>query len=151
MKYKFTLALICMLGFNCSEAQQEEGEIVYPIRTIKGTGESCPSELSDLLETTRTNISALLKNIVNSAAPCDDRTLGRLERCPAASCRDLYLRGTTSSGRYWVQNSVGSSIRCSVTCPSHVAVVVQVDGHSLLTGTPARAVQMGGSITRLLL
>ena len=90
--------------------------LTYRAKSVEGSEEEVcgPERLRQRLQTkTRDGIVDLLRDNLQNLAPCEDKMLGQIEHCPAASCQQMDDQSPVlrPSGYYWIRSSNGSSIQ----------------------------------------
>lgn len=115
------LALLCLSSCSAQVPTASQGDnstvpLTYRAKSVEGNEqEVCgPEALRQRLQTkTRDDVTNLLRDNLRSLAPCEDKMLGQIEHCPAASCQEMDNQSPVllPSGYYWVRSSNGSAIQ----------------------------------------
>ena len=86
-----TVALLSLLAPSASQEANTTLPLTYRARAAEGGEQVCsPDEFRQRLQdVTHNDVSNLLRNNLPALFPCNDRNLGQLEHCPAASCSDI--------------------------------------------------------------
>ena len=119
------LVLVALLSLGVYQAVAQTGNSsisrAYPARALAEGEEICPTgeEHDTLLAVTDREVEAILKDIVDVIAPCNETYLGLTERCPASSCNDIFIKSRVwrPSGIYWLNTTDGTPIEvhCDMT------------------------------------
>ena len=103
-------------GPTTSQGDNATVPLTYRAKSVEGSEEEVcgPEALRLRLQTkTRDDVTNLLRDNLRNLAPCEDKMLGQIKHCPAASCQEMDNRSPVlrPSGYYWVRSSNGSAIQ----------------------------------------